>query len=511
MTVELSAVRLLAPWFGTSSSVWTNVIAVVLAALSLGYLAGARLSAGADPRARLGQCLIGAAAATAWLPAAAAPAASLFLPAGLALDEAAELIGWGSLAAACLLFLLPAGLLGCVAPLATEIVARSEGRAAGSAGGRVLAASTLGSIAGTFATTYVALPRLGLSTTFLVAGAALGALGALVWLGSRRAALRGGLAALALVLPALALSRLRPPPPRAGATLLAAGESAYQSVRVLETSSEAGPLRTLEVNEGFDSFQSVWQPAPGLLPPGYYYNLFALPPWWEGGGGRWRVLVVGLGAGTAWRVLEGSLPPGRALAAEGVELDPLVVAYGRRWMDLADERADRLALAGWDGRAALRALDGAYDQILVDAYANQVEIPAHLSTREFFAELRGRLRPGGWLCANVGSFGLDDPVVLALGATVASAFERRVLAVRVPFSRNCVLFVRRDDDPPVPADARWTTEGPLEDLQRRLAVPGATRSIGPDDARVLLDDRNEIEELQRRSIAEGRRRRTGGS
>ena len=32
MVVELAAVRLLAPWFGTSMVVWTNVIAVVLLA-----------------------------------------------------------------------------------------------------------------------------------------------------------------------------------------------------------------------------------------------------------------------------------------------------------------------------------------------------------------------------------------------------------------------------------------------------------------------------------------------
>ena len=32
MVVELSAVRVLAPWFGTSTAVWTNVIGVVLLA-----------------------------------------------------------------------------------------------------------------------------------------------------------------------------------------------------------------------------------------------------------------------------------------------------------------------------------------------------------------------------------------------------------------------------------------------------------------------------------------------
>ncbi|MDP3985236.1 MAG: fused MFS/spermidine synthase, partial [bacterium] len=44
MGVELTAARLVAPYFGTSLFVWTNVIAVILAALSLGYYLGGRLS-----------------------------------------------------------------------------------------------------------------------------------------------------------------------------------------------------------------------------------------------------------------------------------------------------------------------------------------------------------------------------------------------------------------------------------------------------------------------------------
>ncbi|MEZ6020379.1 MAG: hypothetical protein R3F17_09845 [Planctomycetota bacterium] len=39
-------------------------------------------------------------------------------------------------------------------------------------------------------------------------------------------------------------------------------------------------------------------------------------------------------------------------------------------------------------RGVLAALPRDFDQILVDAYANNVEIPPHLCTREFFAEVR---------------------------------------------------------------------------------------------------------------------------
>jgi hypothetical protein len=100
MVVELSAVRLLAPWFGTSQAVWTNVIGVVLLALAAGYLLGARLSAGPRPARTLGIVLALAAVGAGLLPFAAASVARLFLPQGLALDEVAGLLRWGSLATA---------------------------------------------------------------------------------------------------------------------------------------------------------------------------------------------------------------------------------------------------------------------------------------------------------------------------------------------------------------------------------------------------------------------------
>ena len=46
---EIAATRLLAPFFGTSTVIWANTIAVVLLELSLGYWWGGRL---ADRRPR---------------------------------------------------------------------------------------------------------------------------------------------------------------------------------------------------------------------------------------------------------------------------------------------------------------------------------------------------------------------------------------------------------------------------------------------------------------------------
>src|SRR5262249_6238111 len=190
------------------------------------------------------------------------------------------LLRWGSLAAALVLFLPPTLVLGCVPPLATEALQRAERCSAGDAGGRVLAVSTAGSIVGTFATTYLALPTLGLSRPFLSASAILALLAALVLLRGRSSSSRGGVLLGVAVVAALFASRLRAPSSSPGWRLLEARESAYQSLRVVEGEDGGRPMRRLQVNEGFDSFQSVWQPAPGFLPEGYYYNLFALPPQW---------------------------------------------------------------------------------------------------------------------------------------------------------------------------------------------------------------------------------------
>lgn len=520
MAVELAAVRLLAPWFGAATVVWTNVIGVILLALALGYLLGARLSRDGEPARRLAWVLSLASATTAVLPLLAPTIAELFLPAALSLDEAAALLGWGSLASSLCLFLPPALFLGCVGPLAVEWLVRARRGHAGDAGGRVLAASTLGSLVGTFGTTHLAVPVLGLQRTFLCAALALALAGLPFWRDARR---RAAAAALLLAV-GIGAALVRPGQPdlMEGWRLLEARESPYQAVRVVELPAEEGAargLRFLQINECFDSFQSVGAPDSGLLPPGYYYDFFAPPAWWQhtedAGAARpeWRVLTLGLGAGSAVRVLQGCLPEGTRLASTGIELDPVVVALGERWFDLETDRPDRRVLADLDARAALRAVpvagaDEGFDQVVLDCYANAVEVPPHLSTVEFFREVAACVRPGGWITLNAAGFGLDDPVVRALAESLAAGIEDRVLSLRVPFSRNCLLVARRGAGTPEPGTAAWRVAHPeLASLLAMAELPGAWEWVAPRaDATLLTDDVNPIPLLQVRSIAEGRRK-----
>ena len=504
MVVELAAVRLLAPWFGTSQAVWTSVIGVVLLALALGYAGGARLAA-RGPSAALQRALRGgllvAALWVAMLPLLASLVSGLLVPRVTALDEAPGLALWGSLAAALVLFLPPAALLGVVSPLVAELLSRRTGESAGTVGGRVLTYSTLGSLLGVFGTTHVLIARFGLPWTFGIAALLLGASGLLV--GARAGAALAGLLALA----AVGLLRAPERPLPGGARLLAEVQSPYQGLRVLERGEGDDRFRWLAVNEASDSFQSVWSPRPGLLGGGHYYDGFALPPAWglaEGPRDSWRMLALGLGAGTSVRVLEGCLEGSAELDWAGVELDPAVVDLGATWFDL-DVAGGRVTRG--DARLALRSQPmGTFDHVVVDCYANNMEVPPHLATLEFFQEVAQRLVPGGWISVNAGGFGVEDPVVQALGSTLAVALGGRVLALEVPFSRNVALIARLDKSLAAPGTEGWRAVASFaEPLVQGWGAPGTWGWImGAEE--LLTDDHAPLEALQRESVTAGRRR-----
>ncbi len=494
MAIELSAVRLIAPWFGTSQAVWTSAIGAVLVALSVGYLLGGKLAAREKPERSLSHCLWASAAWAAFLPVLAPFVAGLFAPESASLELVAASLPISSLACALFLFFPPAILLATAGPIVVELLVRANGEPPGAAGGRVLAASTLGSLVGTFGTTYVGVPALGITLTLWVTSG-------LIVMGALLCSRASGQYFGALIIAGAGFSSVGGAgEPSDG--VLAIRESPYQRVRVVE--QETGG-RTLEVNERRGSFQSVWRPEIGLLGPGYYYDSFALPAHWSHAVGEWSARVLGLGSGTAWRVLEGALPDGVQLSAAGVELDPVVIDMAREFMGLQDSADDRKVLSGWDARAVLGPLAKAgerWDQIIVDVYANQVEIPAHLATVEFYRAVAQLLGPAGWLQVNVGASGVDDPLALAVASSMAFAFSGQTLALEVPFSRNVILLQRQDAELALPGSSNFVPSyEPLKELASRMSLPGTWRLIGPEDGRLLYDGDAPLEALQRVSLS----------
>ena len=131
IATEISASRLIAPYFGSSTFIWANLIGVTLLFLSVGYWLGGRV-ADAHPDARWLYALIGVAAITLLL---IIPISRPILRVSLdAFDDRDAGAFLGSLAATLLLFAPTLLALGMVAPAAIRMRVSSvhnAGKAAG--------------------------------------------------------------------------------------------------------------------------------------------------------------------------------------------------------------------------------------------------------------------------------------------------------------------------------------------------------------------------------------------
>ncbi len=435
LAVEVLGVHRLAPWFGASTLVWTNQIGVILFAMAVGAGLGGSLSRRvSQPLVSAGRLLLAAGVLLAigtWL---LPEFARWLLPSGLRLQDAASVFLGGSLAAGLLFFAPPVLLLAMVAPLLVH--ARAEERGAGRAAGEISAAGTAGSLLGVFGTSFIALPTLGARTTLFLMAAVLACAGLLLLR-------RKGWAPLAasvflLNLPADPSVQAHLPP---GSRLLVSQESALQQVRILSFDDRS---RWLQVNEGMDSYQSVWASQGGWA--GGYYDWFGWaaasldPP--SSNPVPLQIWSLGAGTGTAFTVLAAALD--RPWNGVGVELDPVVLALGAQWMPLSLPPGQVRMIAG-DARACLRAAPKPLDLVLLDAYSRQFELPLHLVTREFFQEISEHLVDGGILALNLGPTGAGDaaalrnPLWVGLQETFAD-----VRGYSVPFARNTMLMARKN-------------------------------------------------------------------
>jgi spermidine synthase len=470
LATEIAAARLLAPYYGSSTVVWANVIGLVLASLSLGYWLGGRIADRRPSPRVLGGIVVAAAVLVAIVPFAAKPLLDLSVE---GLDELSAGGAIGSFFAVLLLFAPPVTLLGMVAPFALRL-AIDDVSAAGSVAGRLYALSTIGSLLGTFLAALVAIPLIGTQRT-LLASATLVALAGTLLLGRRWALIAVAMAALYAVPPGAV---------KAQGGLLDEDESLYQYIQVVQK----GSVRRLYLNEGI-AVHSVWR-RDELLTGGVWDTFLAVPP--LVGRPVERVAILGNAGGTVARAYGRFYPQARI---DGVELDPAVSKIGRRYFGLGDN--PRLVVHDADARPFLRRTDERYDVIVVDAYRPPY-VPFYLATREFFGLARDRLRPGGVIALNVATVPDDHRLAEAISATVGAEFPQ-VLSWQPLRFNQIVLGL---DEP-----------APLDVLRRRLASgPPALRPLTNLLARDLrpakrkgrpwTDDRAPVEWVTDRMIVE---------
>jgi spermidine synthase len=436
LAVELSASRLLVPFFGDSLFIWANLIGMELIYLSIGYALGGRWADRHPSPVRLYGIVAVAAAFIGLVPLIARPILRISLYGFANLDFGAF---YGSLLGTILLFAIPVILLGMVSPFAIRLeITKLD--SAGNTAGQIYALSTVGSIVGTFVPVFVFIPTVGTNLTFAIFAAALFA-GALVGLAMSlpnraalaRIAVPTGLAVLVSLVGGIFPYTIKP---GYGGTLIYETESLYNYIQVVKNDG----TYELVLNEGqaIHSLYNPSQPVSGgewqFFLPAPFFNRAPYTP-----SDLKTVCVIGLGAGTIPRNIDDTF--GTQAQIDGVELDPKIVQLGRQYFAMNEPN---LHVIVNDGRYYLETTAKKYDFIAIDAY-QQPYIPFQLTTREFFSLVRSHLTPQGVVAINVLHTLTDFRLVNALAATMSTVFHK-VYAMDVLDSLNTILVGTNDDN-----------------------------------------------------------------
>lgn len=429
LAVELSASRLLGTVFGTSNLVWANVIGLMLLYLTVGYFLGGRWADRSPYAATLYRILLWASFLCAIVPLVSRPILQVAAGAFAGIEAALAL---GSFAAVLVLFSVPITLLGTTSPFAIRLAVQDV-QSAGRISGQMYAISTVGSILGTFLPTLLLIPELGTTRTFLLFSGVLFFVAFVgLWRETGKRALRYlWMPLLAGIGAAIVLGGpLRPPPE--GERLLFEAESAYNYIQVTENGSG---YRFLYLNEG-QGIHSQYHPSQIMF--GRTWDFFLIGPYFyeEFSPADFEsVLVIGMAAGTIAR--QHAAVYGPSLQVDGIEIDPEILRAGEEFFEMNTDAIPGLRTFAEDGRYALNQLDKRYTVIGIDAYRPPY-IPWHLTTVEFFREVRDRLNDPGALIINVGRTNQDRRLVDALSNTLSYVFPS-VHALDVPRSFNTIL------------------------------------------------------------------------
>jgi spermidine synthase len=440
LIIEITATRMLAPFFGNSIFTISSVIGIVLAALGLGYYLGGALADRRPSAAWFFSLIVFAGFSVLLLQ---------FLNAVLLPGIAYKLsLVHGPLIVSLLMFFLPALFLAMLSPYAIALLhARDPGRGVGNASGLVFFWSTLGSIAGSLATGFLLVPHWGIGNILIGVGAGLVLLGAagLLLARSRPTAMPLGLALIGLAC-GVALMQAATGEDR---SVVFAADGLYERIVIRDLPLRGRSARVLMQDRSVSGGQCLDDRSMAFDYTKYYelYRLFTPE--------LRAVLAIG---GGAYSVPGAILRDSPRAVVDVAEIDPSLHALAQRYFALPGDA--RLRNHVVDGRRFLHDTAQRYDLIFSDAYGAFVSAPPQFATLEFFRLARSRLTDDGVLIANFyGSLAPDSrATVYAALRTMRAAFPQvYAIATVSPESealQNFILIGHNASQPERRADLR---------------------------------------------------------
>lgn len=429
MAVELGASRLLAPYFSSSQIVWTIIIGTIMIAMALGNIYGGRYAdKNPNPDKLYGRMLI----AAIWI--AAIPVVGKYIIIGISglliFTVSNNFLILAAFIACMVIFVFPLFLLGTVTPSLVKYTMDrldDSGKIVGTLG----AFNTIGSIIGTFLPTFVTIPAVGTSITFLIFAGILLALGLIYFFSAGK---RSTLVVVSIII-FLACCVLGYSNSFAfwEDDLTYEGESIYNYLQVKEDSDKV----LLSTNVLF-GVQSVLEKDDQLT--GMYYDYAMAAPFMAGVNEKenLNVLILGMGTGTYATQCKRYFDN---MTIEGVEIDEKITRLAEKYFELPED----VNITTYDGRAYLNASNQKYDVIMVDAYQD-ITIPFQMSSLEFFIKVKEHLTEDGVMVVNMNMRGTKEGNINQYLADTISAVFSDVYTVDVEYATNKELFASNNPE-----------------------------------------------------------------
>ncbi len=385
MALELAGSRIVAPFLGSSIVTWTSLIGVILAALSIGYSLGGTAADKNPSTTPLSKIMLLAAVLVALV-------GPLHYPLLAMIGTSSMSLLWGTLLATCLLFVPASVLLGMVTPFALRLTI-DDVEHSGRTAGRIYAASTIGSLFGTFSTGFILFSYLGSGTLLFV-------LATTLWLASLLVNPRELLPLRVSVLIAISVLYVAYLGFTDGLEKhgLLTLDTQYHRVMVAER-EENGTNRKVRLllTDPLGAQSTMYVDSPDQISSGYakFFDLaFTFNP------ASTTTLMLGGGAYSYPKHFARNYPD---LFMDVVELDPGMTEIARSHFALKDSEKRNIYHA--DARRFLSRNNSSdskkkYDAIFIDVFSSSPNIPFHVATKEFAEELRSSLAVGGVVVAN---------------------------------------------------------------------------------------------------------------
>lgn len=504
MGIEMSASRLISVYFSSSQIVWTIIIGVIMIAMAAGNYIGGRQADKKPSYLRLYIELLFAGAYIVLIPFIG-PYVIAGISVLFALIVTKGLVIWASLFSCIVLFVPPLLILGKVTP---SLIKYSLGeKVSGRVIGLLEALNTIGSIIGTFLPTFLTIPFIGTSNSFVLFGSMIAGLG-IIYITTffidkykngpkaveeineekpikkkgkkyAKSLAFSGVFACFWVL-GLVISPNRSPIFWKNQSLVEERESMYNYLKV----DKIGKTKYFATNALF-SVQSCINDDFSLT--GMYYDQLLIAPYLVKENPS--VLVLGNGTGTYATMLKDYLHWDCDITA--VEIDQGIIDLSYEYFQMNEE----VNLVCDDGRNFISRDKNTYDIILVDAYSS-VSAPFHMTTTEFFTIVKDHLSDDGIMMLNVNMYSdRKGSINSALCDTAYGVFEN-LYEFRVAGDSGIEVFACKNKDFPLIEKVNAVS---VDNVPLQNAFNKVKNNIKPyEDTGIRLKD--ETSDVELRSI-----------